>query len=379
MTVRTASGPPRWCDVGAHVHSDQRRGEAGQTTVSSADGPGQRPRAPGMYDVARAAGVSHQTVSRVLNAHPRVREETRARVLAAIETLGYRRNTAARALVTRRSGTIGVITARTALYGPTSVMLALEAAAREAGYFVSLVSLADTGTEQMQAALEHFQDQSVEGVVIIAASPELADDRLTAGLPMPVVTISPLAAPHDGVYVSAVDHLLGGRMATRHLIELGHRQLTFIAGPADSLDSTARQRGWELESAAAKLPKGQLIRGDWSAQSGYDAGRRITRRKVLPDAVFAGNDEMSLGLLLAFGEAGISAPEDVSVVGFDDIPGAAFFSPPLTTVRQDFHGLGVRCIELLSCALAGRAPLEPVLVPPELVVRGSTTARPRSR
>ena len=125
--------------------------------MSSADGPGQRPRAPGMYDVARAAGVSHQTVSRVLNAHPRVREETRARVLAAIETLGYRRNTAARALVTRRSGTIGVITARTALYGPTSVMLALEAAAREAGYFVSLVSLADTGTKQMQAALEHYR------------------------------------------------------------------------------------------------------------------------------------------------------------------------------------------------------------------------------
>ncbi|WP_205843608.1 LacI family DNA-binding transcriptional regulator [Nakamurella deserti] len=338
------------------------------------DQPLVRPRAPGMYDVARAAGVSHQTVSRVLNAHPRVREETRARVLAAIEELGYRRNTAARALVTRRSGTLGVVTARSALYGPTSVMLALEAAAREAGYYVSLVSLADTSAEQIQAALEHFQDQSVEGVVIIASTPDLADDRLTAGLPMPVVTISPLAAPHDGVYVTAVDHLLGGRMATRHLVDLGHRRLAFIGGPADSLDSTARQRGWELESAAAGLPEGRLLRGDWSAQSGYDAGRQLVRR-ALPDAVFAGNDEMALGLLLALHEAGFSAPHDISVVGFDDIPGAAFFSPPLTTVRQDFSSLGVGCIDLLSSALQGRPALEPVLVPPELVVRGSTAAR----
>ncbi len=346
--------------------------------MSTTERPSQRPRAPGMYDVARAAGVSHQTVSRVLNAHPRVREETRARVLAAIEELGYRRNTAARALVTRRSGTIGVVAARSALYGPTSVMLALEAAAREAGYFVSLVSLADTGAAEMQAALDHFQDQSVEGVVIIAATPELADDRLTAGLPMPVVTISPLAAPHDGVYVSAVDHLLGGRMATRHLIDLGHRRLAFIAGPADSLDSTARQRGWELESAAANLPTGQLIRGDWSAQSGYEAGRQIAR-SALPDAVFAGNDEMALGLLLALREAGLTAPHDVSVIGFDDIPGAAFFAPPLTTIRQDFHSLGVGCIDLLTSALGGRAPLEPVLVPPQLVVRKSTTTGARER
>jgi len=173
--------------------------------------------------------------------------------------------------------------------------------------------------------------------------------------------------------VTAVDHLLGGRMATRHLIDLGHRRLAFIGGPADSLDSTARQRGWELESAAARLPKGQLLRGDWSAQSGYDAGRQIVRRK-LPDAVFAGNDEMALGLLLALHEAGYSAPHDISVVGFDDIPGAAFFSPPLTTVRQDFSSLGGGCIDLLASALKGRPALEPVLVPPELIVRGSTAA-----
>ena len=373
MFARIHPGPPPLRPAAVDVHSPPHS-TGGNPSAVTTERPVERPRAPGMYDVARAAGVSHQTVSRVLNAHPRVREETRARVLAAIEELGYRRNTAARALVTRRSGTLGVVTARSALYGPTSVLLALEGAAREAGYFVSLVSLADAGAAQMTAALEHFQDQSVEGVVIIAASPELADDRLTAALPMPVVTISPLAASHDGVYVTSVDHLLGGRLVTRHLVELGHRRLAFIAGPADSLDSTARQRGWEQESAAAELPQGQLIRGDWSAQSGYEAGRQLARG-TLPDAVFAGNDEMSLGLLLALHEAGVRTPEDVSVVGFDDIPGAAFFSPPLTTVRQDFHSLGVSCIDLLTAALNGRAPLEPVLVPPQLIVRGSTAAR----
>ncbi len=326
-----------------------------------------------MYDVARAAGVSHQTVSRVLNDHPSVRPETRLRVQTAIEALGYRRNTAARALVTRRSETIGVVTARSALYGPTSVLIGVEAAAREAGYFVSLVSLADASEKQMRAALEHFLDQSVEGVVVIAPSADVVEAALKVDLRVPMVTISALAQQPAGIYVTSVDHLLGARLAVRHLVGLGHRRIAHIAGPADSLDSSARTRGWRQELDAAGLPDGRLLVGDWSAETGYAAG--LTLARDIPDAVFAGNDEMALGLLLALAESGITVPDDVSVVGFDDIPGAAFFSPRLTTVRQDFHALGSSCMTLLTSALAGQNPSAQVLVPPQLIIRASTAQR----
>lgn len=328
---------------------------------------------PGMYDVARAAGVSHQTVSRVLNGNAKVAAETRERVTAAIEQLGYRRNSAARSLVTRRSGTIGVVTVRSALYGPTSTLLAIEAAAREAGYFVSLVSVLDSSDVQMKAALDHFMDQSVEGVVIIATALRL-DDELTLGLHIPVVTISPRAARPDAIHVTSVDHLLGARLATRHLIELGHRTIAHLSGPTDSPDATARVEGWRRELTTAGLSSSMQLVGDWSAQSGYEAGRSLIASGV-PDAVFAGNDEMALGLLLALREAGMVVPEDISVVGFDDIAGSAFFGPPLTTVRQDFSTLGVRCIELLVSALRGRAASTPHLVPPELIIRSSTAPR----
>ena len=335
-----------------------------------------RAKLPGMYDVAKVAGVSHQTVSRVLNGHPKVREETRIRVQAAIDQLGYRRNVAARALVTRRSGTIGVVTTRSALYGPTSVLLAIEAAAREAGYFVSLVSLADASEGQMQAAIEHFMDQSVEGVIVIVSAAAKAIDDLPR-LNLPVVTISPAAQREDGLYVTSVDHFLGAQMAVRHLIDLGHRRILHLSGPSQSPDATARVHGWRSELSAARLVPSRLIQGDWSAESGYEAARRILD-EPLPDAVFAGNDEMALGVLRAFGEAGVRVPEDVSLVGFDDIPGSAFFSPPLTTIRQDFQTLGTRCIELLTAALAGRPPATTHLVPPQLVVRSSSAPNRRS-
>ena len=147
-------------------------------------------RPPGMHDVARAAGVSHQTVSRVLNGHRNVRPATKARVERAIAELGYRRNAAARSLVTRRSGVIGVLTPRTDLYGPTSTMIAVEVAAREAGYFVSLASVADSSAAALDATVEHFKDQAVEAVVLIAPEREwLAAARIVAN-DLPVVTMS---------------------------------------------------------------------------------------------------------------------------------------------------------------------------------------------
>lgn len=327
---------------------------------------------PGMYDVARAAGVSHQTVSRVLNDHASVRPETRARVLEVIDALGYRRNSAARALVTRRSGTIGVVTTRSALYGPTSVLLSVEAAARENGYFVSIVSLVDPNEAAMRGALEHFMDQLVEGVVVIGPSFDFIEAALRVGPRVPMVTVSALAERPEGIYVTAVDHFLGARMATAHLLELGHTEIAHISGPEDSLDANARVRGWRAELESAGLRPGSLIVGDWTAKAGYAAGQELLRGAGLPKAVFAGNDEMALGLLRALTEHGVRVPKEVSVVGFDDIAGSAFFAPPLTTIKQDFTTLGERCMDLLLAAMAGTGPTSQALVRPQLLLRAST-------
>ncbi len=335
-------------------------------------------RPPGMHDVARAAGVSHQTVSRVLNGSTSVRAETRARVLDVIDQLGYRPNRAARALVTRRSGTIGVVTTRSVLFGPTSVLLSVEAAAREKGYYVSLVSLARASEDEMRSAVLHFLDQSVEGLIVIGTSARFVDAAWSASGRVPTVVVSALDNPPPGLYVATVDHHAGALMAVNHLLGLGHRAIAHLRGPADSLDGTARVRGWRDALSAAGVDEHRLIDGDWSAESGYRAGLQLVR-EGLPSAVFAGNDEMALGMLRAFAEHGVGVPQDVSVVGFDDIAGAAQFSPPLTTVRQEFDALGHRCLAMLVEAIDGTEPESPALVPPTLLVRSSAAAPPSGR
>jgi DNA-binding LacI/PurR family transcriptional regulator len=328
-----------------------------------------RPRPPAMSDVAAWAGLSHQTVSRVLNDHPSVRPQTRDRVLAAIAELGYRRNTAARALVTRRSGTIGVMTTGSPYFGPSNTLIAVEEGAREYGYFVSVATLALFDQESVSRAVEHFLSQSVEGVIVIAPHAEVRDALAPYVNEVPLVTIAAGFAEGLGVHTMSVDQALGARLATRHLLDLGHRTVTHLAGPQDWLDARARVEGWraELQEAGAA---GELIQGDWSADCGYLVGQELARRGA-PAAVFAANDELALGLLRAFHEAGISVPGDVSVVGFDDIMGSAHFIPPLTTVRQDFTALGRRCLEMLRSAMANEA-LDHTPVVPHLVVRASS-------
>lgn len=333
-------------------------------------------RPPAMGDVAALAGVSHQTVSRVLNDHPSVRPETRDRVLAAIAELGYRRNPAARALVTRRTGTIGVVTSGSALFGPTSTLIAVGDAARDAGYFVSVATVARWEGDALERALEHFMAQGVEGVVVVAAH----DDAVAAverfASPVPVVMVGP--KDRSGLLTVAVDQYAGARLAVRHLVDLGHREVAHLHGPLDWLDARERVQGWRDELEQAGLTPGALITGDWSADRGYAVGRELvaaagTRRGGLPTAVFAANDQLALGLLHAFAEAGVRVPGEVSVVGFDDVDGSAHFAPPLTTVRQEFRSLGTTCLGLLLAAIGGEVP-EPVLVAPHLVTRSSSGA-----
>ena len=342
--------------------------------VSSARPTIARPRPPAMSDVAQVAGVSHQTVSRVLNAHPSVRPATRARVLEAIAELGYRRNTAARALVTRRSGTIGVVTTGLPYFGPTSTLIAVEEAARDAGYFVSIATLAGIDAPSVDQAVEHFLAQAVEGIIVIAPHDDVRDALVQFADEVPLVMIAAEPSPGFSFHTMSVDQELGARLATRHLLELGHREVVHLAGPQDWIDARARLVGWRSELAAAGVTAPEPITGDWSAGRGYEVGRRLVRDGV-PSAVFAANDQLALGLLHAFAEGGVAVPRDVSVVGFDDVAEAAHFSPPLTTVRQDFATLGARCMQLLVAAMGG-IELETAPIPPRLVVRAST-APPR--
>ncbi|MEU9237378.1 LacI family DNA-binding transcriptional regulator [Streptomyces subrutilus] len=343
-----------------------------------------------MADVARVAGVSHQTVSRVLNGAPHVRPGTRERVLAAIRELDYRPNVAARALVTRRSQTLGVVSFGSALYGPASMLDSIEQAARSAGYFVSVASLRSLDTRSVQEAVERLRDQGVEGIVVIAPQTPAVSAVSQLSTAVPVVAVG--SGSGTRVPTVSVDNEAGAHAVTRHLLDLGHATVHHIAGPPGWLETTTRQAGWRkaLQEVGAPVPEAHP--GDWSARAGYEAGIRIAGDHTVT-AVFCANDQLALGLLRALHEAGRAIPGDISVVGFDDISEAAYFAPPLTTVRQDFGELGRRALELLVEELTrddrttgtvggehARPPESPgphVLVPTEIVLRRSTGRAPR--
>jgi DNA-binding LacI/PurR family transcriptional regulator len=327
-----------------------------------------------MADVARVAGVSHQTVSRVINDADHVRPETRDRVLRAMLELDYRPNSVARALVTGRSHTLGVVSFDTTLYGPASTLFGIERAAHSEGYFVSIVSVTSLDRASVLGAVERLRAQGVDGILIITPQDAAAEAVLHIPSDTPVVAVE--AGPEGSVPVVAVDQLAGAAAATRHLLELGHRTVWHIAGPTDWLEARQRVEGWAAALAEAGADAPPVLYGDWSARSGYELGKRLaTVRDVT--AVFAANDQMALGLLRAVYEAGRQVPRDLSVVGFDDIPEAQFFAPPLTTVRQDFNEMGRQSLMLLlgEIAATNRAS-DRVVVEPELQIREST-APPR--
>ncbi|SDZ50321.1 transcriptional regulator, LacI family [Asanoa ishikariensis] len=324
-----------------------------------------------MADVAREVGLSHQTVSRVLNDHPLVRPETRERVRKAIEDLGYRPNSAARALVTRRSQTLGVITFNSTLYGPASTLFGIEQAARDAGFVVSIDSLTALTATSVRAALDRLAKQAVEGIIVIAPLSGTAEVLSALAGQLPAVVVEGGAVP--GLGAVSVDQEAGARRVTRHLLDQGAATVWHVAGPGDWVEAEGRVLGWRRVLREAGAAVHRPLRGTWSPSSGYQAGRRLADRGDV-EAVFVANDQMALGLLRAFHEAGVRVPGDVLVAGFDDVPEAAYFTPPLTTVRQDFTAVGRRSIELLVEQVAAGRPLERrAVVPVELVVRQSST------
>ena len=334
-----------------------------------------------MIDVARLAGVSHQTVSRVLNGHPNVREETRYRVQAAIEQLGYRRNSAARALVTGRSQVIGVVTQSSTLFGPASLLSAVEQAAGSAGFAVTVATARSLRQESVAEAVGRHLNQGVAGIVVIAPVVSAAEAVAEVPTDVPLVTID--GDPGGSRALVMVDQEEGARTATRHLLDAGHATVWHVSGPTDWFDAQGRITGWQAALTDAGRDVPPLLSGDWSAASGYRAGQLLARMPEVT-AVFAANDQLALGILRALNELGRRVPADVSLVGFDDVPEAAYFTPPLTTVRPDFHAVARAGLELLLEQLDSAIDElgSPVvdghrrIISPRLVCRESVTAPP---
>lgn len=326
-------------------------------------------RSPSMAEVAAHAGVSHQTVSRVLNGSPLVKEGTRIKVLAAIEQMGYRRNNAARMLATNRSGRIGMISAHLALHGPSMIAVAVQEAGHDAGYDVSLVGVSDFSAETLRGAVDRLLDEAVEALVVAVAHRAATERVLSLDLPVPVVLAQGVSAGQP--LAAGIDQHIGAALATDHLLDLGHRHVAHVTGPADWVEAGQRREGWRAAHERRGLLPGPELVGDWSAASGYDAGQRIADDPSVT-AVFAGNDTMALGVLRALHERGVDVPGQVSVVGFDDVPEAAYFWPALTTVAQQFSALGRSAVELALRALGGEEEAASELIAPTLVARASS-------
>jgi DNA-binding LacI/PurR family transcriptional regulator len=318
-----------------------------------------------MTDVARLAQVSHQTVSRVLNQPEAVRPATRERVLAAIDSLGYRRNLAARALVTGRSLIIGIVSLDATLHGPASTIDSIEKAARKAGYFVSIAAIHDLDQRSLRQAVDRLLAQAVDGVMVVAPFPLAVPDHI------PSVMLH--GGPRPGMASVSVDQEQGARLATEHLLALGHRSVWHVAGHDKWTEAHRRMTGWRAALGEAGAKVYEPLPGDWSARSGYEAGLRLAQQSEVT-AVFVANDHMALGVLRAMHESGRRVPEDVCVVGFDDIPEASFLTPSLSSVRQDFTEVGRRSVALMLSQIEhGEREAANISVQPELVIRQTSS------
>lgn len=350
-------------------------GTPGAGSTGSGGSTGSR-RPPSQGDVAAVAGVSSQTVSRVVNNRANVDSQTRERVLSAMRMLGYRANTAARALATGQFHTLGVISFDLTAHGNARTLEAISQAAEDAGYSVNVTCARSQTSGAVQQAFSTLTNQAVDGVILIEA--QILDRpglHLSHGTPLVVVDGEP-----DRRRYHTVDsnQSAGAQTATEHLLQLGHETVWHLAGPQDAFSAQRRATAWHrtLKAAGARVPP--VFYGDWSARSGYLAGREIAAHKDVT-AVFAGNDHMALGLIRALHEAGRSVPREVSVVGYDDVAEAEFFLPPLTTMRQNFAEVGRQCVSLLLDQIHRGRKSDGAMhsVSPQLITR-SSTAPPRA-
>lgn len=332
-------------------------------------------RAPSIGDVAKAAGVSAQTVSRVSNGLSNVEERTRDRVLAAMRELDYRPNSAARALRRGSFNTIGVIMFGFSSVGNLRTLEAVSIAAANADYLINVIPVPHPTPREVELVFSQLSDHPVDGLIIIIESHVLraADFEMPVGVPIVIMDSMKGDRP-----IVDNDQTLGARQATTHLLSLGHRTVWHIAGPAASVSSIRREESWRtvLTEAGATVP--EVLYGDWTADSGYRHGVQLAARDDVT-AIFVANDQMALGVMRAMHENGRRVPEDVSVVGFDDVEEAANYWPPLTTVRQDFIEIGRRGVAtLINSIRRERVPVDTDPVATTLIIRASTAPPPEA-
>lgn len=327
-----------------------------------------------IYDVARAAGVSHQTVSRLLKGYAGIRPETRDRVDAAIRELGYRPNLTARSLTTGRSHRIAALTHEITQVGPSKILEGANMAARDAGYLLDVIALDVHDPAAIRESINLALQFDLAGVLALSSTDEVTDAVNSSTFRGPFY----LATGHDRLPSDSAPGT-GGLMAVlRHLADLGHRDVVHIAGPRAWVGARNRTREYEAAVVELGLRSQGVIHGDWSARSGYEAISSWPGE--LPATAFvAANDQTALGIILALNERGYRVPEDVSVTGVDDTPEAAYYSPPLTTLRLDFTAQGRDAVQQLLALIDGVEPPPPSPRRPELIVRRSTgPARPRA-
>ncbi len=322
-----------------------------------------------IYDVAQLAEVSHQTVSRVLNNHPSVKPATRERVEGAIAELKYRPNQAARQLVTSRSQMIGILIAGTELYGPWAILNAMEREARSEGYSVISISVLPDSPESWREGIEQLRNLDIDGVITIALSNQIVKEVEKSLTSATIVIVD--TEPSKKFDAVNIENFVGGKIATEHLIQLGHKQIVHITGPTNGYEGQQRRAGYEEAMKSAKL-NSDVIAGDWSIKTGYEIGTQIAARKDRPTAIFSSNDHLALGVMKGLSENGVKVPKDISIIGFDNIPEAAYFSPALTTVHQDFDQLGNLAIDRMLSQLREPSSHQAFTISPELIVREST-------
>jgi len=358
--------PPQEAQASSEADAPSRR--PARSTLRRASAPDAEKPAT-IYDVAREAGVSHQTVTRYLNGFEGIRPATRERVAEALRRLDYRPNLTARSLTTGRSHRIGALTHEIDQFGPSKIIQGATAAARDAGFVLDIVTL-DMGSPQSIAeALDLLRLHDLAGILALSSTDEMTQAFEAAEFSVPVY----IGAEQDDLLSGHPTELstVGLPALIDYLSELGHTRFVHIAGPMAW--SAARNRAHAFEAAVAHhgLTPRRVLHGDWSARSGYEAIRALGS-SLDATAVIAANDQMALGAMLALAEAGLDVPGDVSVTGIDDVPEAAYYAPPLTTLRMDFAAQGRVAVRNLIRRITNEESSTEAPPAPQLVVRRST-------
>lgn len=336
--------------------------------------PSKAGRPSSINDVARLAGVSPQTVSRVSRGSSKVRPDTRAKVENAMRQLGYVPNRAARALRSGSYHTIGVLTQQVERTGEARTLSGVLSAARERGFAVTVTQVAHPEADEVHSAVTDLVRQPVEGLVIVQSGRATAEHL---ALP-PSLAVASSDSALVGYYPSAsADQVHGVYAAVDHLLDLGHRTVHHVTGPSDSQSALLRRSSWRSRLEQRNRPVPEPVIGGWEARDGYRAGLELSRPDVT--AVLCANDEVATGLIRRLHEQGQVVPRDVSVIGIDDLAVSAFLTPPLTTVRIDFHRAGATMVDLVAEQIeSGTADgSRRIMIPTELIVRAST-APPKS-